>query len=57
MEKFIEETGDKSKDIEVLPDDIMLVHIKKAIKRFGKMKLAGVSLENVKVTVPLGGEE
>ena len=58
VEKFIEETGDKSKDIEVLPEDIMLVHIKRAISRFGEIGMTkGLYMANVRITVPLYSEE
>ena len=56
VEKFAEEAGDKSEDIEVIPDDIMLLHIKKAVDRFVKMELKGVYVTNVKVSIPLYGE-
>jgi len=57
VEKFAEEAGDKSKDIGVIPEDIMFEHIKKAIKRFSEMELFGVYLSNIKLSIPLQIEE
>ena len=51
--KFVEESGDKSDDIENIPTDLMLEYIQKAIHRLSKMRLSGVYVTNVKVTMPL----
>lgn len=52
-DKFTEESGDKRNDIENIPLDEILIHIQKAIKRFGKMELYGVHIANIEVVVPL----
>ena len=58
IEKFAEETGNKSGDIEFVLQKIMLAHIKKAAEKFSKeLELPGVDVTNVKVMVPVYGEE
>ena len=57
VEKFVEKTGDKSEDIGVISEHIMLEHIKKAIKRFSDMELFGVYLSNIKLSIPLQVEK
>ena len=57
IEKFMEETGDKSNDITFIPDNIMLIHIEKAIKRFGKMEVKGVYITNSEVRIPILNDE
>ena len=56
VEKFLEETRDKSGDIDVMPDWEMLAVIKKAIDRFDEMP-PGVYVTSAKVIVPMYGEE
>jgi len=54
--KFKEEAHDMSEDLEVIPEDIMLVHIKKAVNRFSNFELFGVYVKDVKLEMELGGE-
>ena len=51
--KFLNESGNKSDDIDTIPTDLMLEYIQKAIHRLSEMKLSGVFVTNVKVTIPL----
>jgi len=51
--KYLKESGDKSDDIDTIPIDLMLEYIQKAIHRLSQMQLSGVSVTNVKVTMPL----
>jgi len=51
--KFAEVSGDKSDDIENIPTDLMLGYIQKAIHRLSQMRLSGVYVTNVKVTMQL----
>ena len=53
--KFVKESGDKSDDIDCIPPDLMLEYIQKVIHRLSEMQLSGVSVTNVKVTIPLDG--
>ena len=56
--RFVEETEDKSEDLDVLPEYVMLTHIKKGISGFNRtIELVGVYVTNVKVTIPMYGEE
>lgn len=57
IEKFIEETGEKSNDITFLPNNIMLIHIEKAIKRFGKMEVKGIYITNSEIRIPILNEK
>lgn len=50
VEKFREETGDKSDDLELVPEDVILRRIKEAVTRFGEMELKGVYVTNASVT-------
>ena len=51
VEKFVEETGDKSEDIGLMPDWEMLAVIRKAVGRFDEMP-PGVHVTIAKVIVP-----
>ena len=57
VEKFKEESGDKSEDIEVLPTAVMIGRIEQAVTRFSKLRSQGVYVTNVEVTMPIYGEE
>lgn len=57
VEKFLEETKDKSEDIGLMPDYEMLASIKKAIEKSNEMYPVGVYVTNVKVTIPMYGKE
>ena len=56
VEKFKEETRDKSEDIDVIPVYGMLGIITQAMEKIDEMR-PGVYVTNVKVTVPVYGEE
>lgn len=53
IEKFRKDTGDKSEHIELIPDDLMLLYIKKAVKRSDEMRMKGVYISNSEIIIPI----
>ena len=56
-EKFAEETGDKSSELDFVPDHVMLLIIKKAIERFGNIPSPGVHITNSEIRFPIPDRE
>lgn len=56
-EKFAEETGNKSSVLDFVPDHVMLLIIKKAIKRFGDITTPGIYMTDSEIRFPIPNEE